>query len=124
MKKVFAVLSAVWLISSAFMAFAGGEGPMHLPPAADASANEHNEGGIAEWNKGNFEGALKHFQMASKIDGTVGESHFNEALCLDKLGEHGAATMHFKAARANAHGNMQILQSGILNAHAPMGEGS
>ncbi|MFQ5672867.1 MAG: hypothetical protein ACE5G9_07225 [Nitrospinales bacterium] len=124
MKKVFAVLSAVGLLLFALTAFAGGEGPMQLPSGANASANKHNNEGIAEWNKGNFEGALMHFQMASKIDGAVGESHFNEALCLDKLGEHGAAAMHFKAARANAHGNLNILQSGILNAHAPIKEGS
>jgi hypothetical protein len=55
----------------------------------------------------------------------VGESHYNEALCLDKLGKHGDATNHFYAARKYAHGNSAILKSGILNDHAPMkSEGS
>ena len=58
--------------------------------------------------------------MASKIDPAVGESHYNEALCLDKLGRHGDATNHFYAARKYAHGNSAILKSGILNDHAPM----
>jgi len=126
MKKVFVVLAAVLFISFSQTAFAGGEGPMQFPmkEGSNAEAHKHNEEGIAAWNKGDIEAALMHFQVASKIDGSVGESHFNEAICLDKLGNHGGATMHFKAARANAHGNMKIVQSGILNAHAPVGEGS
>jgi len=63
---------------------------------------------------------LKHFQMASKIDPSVGESHYNEALSLDALDRHGEATNHFYAARKHANGNAAILKSGILNAHAPM----
>jgi Flp pilus assembly protein TadD len=64
--------------------------------------------------------ALKHFQVASKIDKSIGESHYNEALSLDALDRHGEATNHFYAARKYANGNPQILNSGILNAHAPM----
>ena len=69
---------------------------------------------------GELEDALKHFQMASKVDSSVGESHYNEALCLDKLGKHGEATNHFYAARKYAKGNPAILGSKILNAHSPV----
>lgn len=118
MKKVL-VLLTVFVFSFLPMTAFAGEGPMQLPQVegSNADANMHNEGGIAEWKKGNHEGALKHFKMASKIDSSKGETHFNEAICLDKLGRHGEATMHFKAAKKNANGNQKILNSSILNAH-------
>ncbi|MFQ5716849.1 MAG: hypothetical protein ACE5GQ_07065 [Nitrospinales bacterium] len=118
MKKLLGILVAALFISFPLTAFAG-EGPLGFPmkEGSNAEAHKHNEEGIAEWKNGNIEAALMHFQMASKIDGGVGESHFNEAICLDKLGDHGSATMHFKAAKANAHGNAKILKSEVLNAH-------
>ncbi|MFQ5673723.1 MAG: hypothetical protein ACE5G9_11555 [Nitrospinales bacterium] len=116
MRKILMILAVLFFVSS-LTAFAGNEGPMHFPKGANAEANMHNEEGIAAWNKGDIEGALMHFQAASKIDGSIGESHFNEAVCLDKLGRHGLAAMHFKAAKSNAHGNSKILNSPILNAH-------
>ena len=126
MKKILMALTVAAWISISWTAFAGGEGPLSFPinEGSNAKAHKHNEEGIAEWNKGNFEAALMHFQTALKIDSSVGESHFNKAICLDKLGKHSAATMHFKAARANSDGNMKILKSKILNDHAPVGEGS
>lgn len=81
---------------------------------------DHNEQGIFNYKQGYYEDALKHFQMASNIDSSVGESHYNEALCLDKLGKHGEATNHFYAARKYAKGNPAILGSKILNAHSPV----
>lgn len=87
---------------------------------SSAGAHKHNEEGIKRFNRGDFNVALKHFQIASRTDPTVGESHYNEALCLDKLGRHQEATSQFYAARKYAHGNSAILNSRILNAHAPM----
>ncbi|MBT3510690.1 MAG: hypothetical protein HN472_14225 [Nitrospina sp.] len=87
---------------------------------SNASAHKHNEEGISHYNQGHYDVALKHFEMASSIDSSVGEAHYNVAICLDKLDRHGEATNHFYAARKNAHGNNAILGSGILNAHAPM----
>ena len=52
--------------------------------------------------------------LGTTIDDSVGEIYFNKAICLDKLGKHGAATMYFRAARANANGNIKILKSEIL----------
>jgi len=86
---------------------------------SNASAHKHNEEGISHYNQGHYDVALKHFQMASKVDSSVGESHYNEALCLDKLEKHGEATNHFYKARKYAKGNPAILGSKILNAHSP-----
>ena len=119
-KSIWMVLAAI-LILAPLAAFAA-EGPLGFP-MRDGSSNEahkHNQEGIDHFNQGHYDVALKHFQMASKIDPSVGESHFNEALCLDKLGRHGDATNHFYAARKYAHGNSKITQSNILNSHSPM----
>lgn len=96
------------------------KGPLTLPEDSKTAASRHNKEGISHYNQGHYDVALKHFKMASSIASGVGEAHYNEALCLDKLGRHGDATNHFYAARKYAHGNSAILQSKILNAHAPM----
>ena len=116
MKKVLMILTAFLFCLLPLTAMAG-DGPLKLPDGANAEANKHNEEGIAHWNEGHYDVALKHFQAASKADGSVGEIHYNEALALDKLGQHGEATMHFKAAKKNAHGNENILNSQILRNH-------
>lgn len=116
MKKILIALIAVGFLALPVIAMAD-EGPMALPAGSDASANMHNEEGIKHWNKGHFDVALEHFEEAAAIDKSIGEIHFNEAVCLDKLGKHGEATMHFKAAKKNANGNDAIINSPILNAH-------
>tara|TARA_B100001123_G_scaffold436235_1_gene566163 strand:+ start:301 stop:675 length:375 start_codon:yes stop_codon:yes gene_type:complete len=93
---------------------------LKLPGGANAAANKHNEEGISHYNQGHYDVALKHFHMASEIDPRIGESHYNEAISLDALGRHGEATNHFFVARKYANGNPKILESLILNAHAPM----
>ena len=116
MKKLLLVGMAICLLGFPVSSFAG-EGPMSLPAGSNADAVKHNKEGIAHWNEGHYDVALKHFQAAAKADSSLGEIHFNEAICLDKMGSHGEATMHFKAAKKNAHGNKAILESNILNAH-------
>lgn len=121
MRKLFYVLVAVlfvFLSAPAFADEAALKFPMH--EGSNASAHKHNEEGISHYNQGHYDVALKHFQTASSIDPSVGEAHYNTALCLDKLGQHGEATNHFYGARKHANGNKAILSSGILNAHAPM----
>ena len=121
MKKIMLLMAAVFFVSFSAVAFAE-EGPLGFPmhEGSSAEAHKHNEEGISHYNQGHYDVALKHFQMASKIDSNVGESHFNEALCLHKMKKHGAATDHFYAARKNAHGNEKILNSTLLNEHAAM----
>ena len=93
------------------------EGPLNLPAESDPEANTHNEEGISHYKEGHFDIALKHFREAGKIQSEIGEIHFNEALALDKLGDHGDAAKHFKMAQENANGNTLILESKILLAH-------
>jgi Flp pilus assembly protein TadD len=119
MKELSFVLSLLFITSLSTLAFAS-DPALTFPRGANADANKHNKEGISHYNQGHFDVALKHFQMASKIDPSVGESHYNEALSLDALDRHGDATNHFYAARKHAKGNAAILKSGILNAHAPM----
>ncbi len=115
MRKISVIFIAI-LFSFFSIAVLAGEGPMKLPAGASSSAVMHNDEGIAAWNKGDFKGALMHFSEASKI-APSGETHFNEAISLDKLGRHGDASMHFGAAKNNANGNEKILNSKILNGH-------
>ncbi len=116
MKKVMLVLAALCFLGLPLTSFAG-EGPMSLTAGSNAGAVKHNMEGIDHWGQGHYDVALKHFQAASKEDSSIGETHFNEAICLDKLGRHGEATMHFKAAKKNAKGSKAITGSNILNAH-------
>jgi tetratricopeptide (TPR) repeat protein len=100
-------------------AFAG-KGALKLPEGSNASAIKHNKKGIFNYKQAYYEDALKHFRLASEVDSSIGESHYNEALCLDKLEKHGEATKHFYAARKYAKGNPAILNSQILIRHAPV----
>ena len=96
------------------------EGPLALPAKSDPEANKHNMEGIDHWNQEHYDVALEHFNMASKIDGSSGEVHFNEAISYDKVGQHGVATKHFGVALKKAAGNKKILNSPILKAHLGM----
>jgi Flp pilus assembly protein TadD len=93
------------------------EGPLTLPADSDAEEKTHNDEGILHYKEGHFDIALKHFREAGKTQSEIGEIHFNEALALDKEGDHGGASEHFKMAQANANGNKLILESKILLAH-------
>ena len=121
MRKLSLILFVLIFSYLSIPAFAD-QGPLKFPmhEGSSPSAHKHNERGISHYNQGHYDVALKHFQNASKVDSSVGESHYNEALCLDKLGKHGEATNHFYAARKYAKGNSAILGSKILNAHAPI----
>jgi len=115
MKKLSFIMFAL-IFSLLPLTVLAGEGPLPMPSGANSSAVMHNNAGIDEWRKGNYESALEHFGEASKIEAT-GETHFNEAICLDKLGRHREAAMHFKAAKKHANGNTMILNSRILKKH-------
>ena len=51
------------------------QGPLPMREGSNASAHKHNEEGISHYNQGHYDVALKHFQMASKVDSSVGASH-------------------------------------------------
>lgn len=117
MKRVLTVLIALAMFSVPLTVFA--ENPLGFPmrEGSDSNAHTHNEEGIMHYNKGHYEEALKHFSVSEKIDPKVGASHYNMALALDKLGQHGEATMHFKGALKLAHGRKDITESKILKGH-------
>ena len=117
MKRVLISLIALAMFSIPLTAFA--EGPLSFPmrEGSDAGAHKHNEEGIMHYQKGHYDIALKHFQTSAKIDSKVGASHYNMALSLDKLGQHGDATMHFKCAKMLANGRKEITESKILKGH-------
>lgn len=116
MRTICSVLFALFLISFPFTAIAS-EGPMELPAGSNPGADMHNKAGIKHWGMGHADEALKHFKEAGAEDNTIAEIHFNEAVALDKLGDHGAATKHFGVAKKLAKGNKKILDSPILNGH-------
>ena len=119
MKNIISILVALSLFLFSATVFAG-EGPMKLPSGAKPEAVSHNKEGIASWNNKDYQGALMHFSAASKIDGSSGEIHFNEAICYDKIGKHGVATKHFGVALKKAGGNTKLLNSPILKGHLGM----
>ena len=119
MKNILSILAALSLLFFSATVFAG-EGPLALPSGAKVEAKKHNLEGIDHWQQGHYDVALKHFNMASKIDGSSGEVHFNEAICYDKVGKHGVATKHFGVALKKAGGNPQVLNSPILKGHLGM----
>jgi len=119
MKNIVSILVVLALFIAPVITFAD-EGPLNLPAGANPEANKHNLEGIDHWNQGHYDVALKHFNMASKIDGSSGEVHFNEAISYDKVGQHGVATKHFGVALKKAGGNNKILASPILKAHLGM----
>ena len=119
MKNILAILTVLALFLVSTTAFAA-EGPMKLPATAKADAVSHNKEGITSWNQKDYKGALMHFSAASKIDGSSGDIHFNEAICYDKIGQHGVASKHFGVALKKAGGNTKLLNSPILKGHLGM----
>ena len=124
MKKLSTVLalSTASMFSLFFLSatvFAG-EAPLALPKGTKAEAKKHNLEGIEHWQQGHYDVALKHFNMASKIDSSSGEVHFNEAISYDKVDQHGVATKHFGVALKKAGGNPQVSNSPILKGHLGM----
>ena len=87
-----------------------------LAPAGVAGAVENDEG-VKHFQQGHWDVAQEHFMKALAVNGELPEAHYNLALALDKLGEHGEATAHFKTALDLASDNPKIKESGILKAH-------
>ncbi len=117
MKKLFILLVILGLMMPVSVMAGSNEAPMKLPAGSPVDAIKHNQEGIAHYLQGHLDVSLQHFNLAEKNGPKIGEIHFNKGLVLDKLGKHGAASMHFKIAKENANGNKHILISPILNAH-------
>jgi len=91
------------------------EGALTAPEGAAGAAE--NAEGIKQFQLGQWDVAQEHFNKALAANAKLAEAHYNLALALDKLGDHGEATNHFKTALDLAPEDPRIKDSGILNAH-------
>ena len=91
--------------------------PVALSASDEAVGAGHNNEGVGHYEQGHWDVAQEHFQKAVAENGNLAEAHYNLALTLDKLGNHGEATNHFKMALDLAPDNPSIKDSGILKAH-------
>ena len=91
--------------------------PGALLAAPEAAGAAENNEGVDHYQQGHMDVAQEHFQKALAANAGLAEAHYNLALVLDKLGNHGEAKNHFKMALDNAPDNPSIRDSGILKAH-------
>ena len=115
-----AVLIASLAIVLVGTALAGGGKVPALEMSGGSSAAMHNAEGIEHYNLGHWEPAYEHFLEAMKADKNAAEAHYNVALTLDKMGQHGDAAKHFKHAQDLGKNNPDIQNSAILKAHVKM----
>ena len=87
-----------------------------LATAGDPGAGDNAEG-INHYQQEHWDVAQEHFNKALAINPDLPEGHYNLALALDKLGNHGGATEHFKMALNLAPEDPRIKDSGILKSH-------
>ena len=91
------------------------EGALTAPEGVAGAAE--NAEGINHFQQGHWDVAQEHFNKALAANANLAEGHYNLALALDKLGDHGEATNHFKMALDLAQEDPRIKDSGILKAH-------
>jgi Flp pilus assembly protein TadD len=122
MRKIFgsAMLGVCFLLASAISWADMGESAMPLKAATGSKAEQHLSEGIEHYDKGHWDVAKKHFSEAAKADPQSAEAHYDVALVLDKMGDHGGATEHFKKAYELGKNNPEIQSSDILKKHLKM----
>ncbi|UCE64604.1 MAG: tetratricopeptide repeat protein [Nitrospirota bacterium] len=91
------------------------EGALMAPEGAPGASN--NAEGVKHFEQGHWDVAKEHFDKALAANAKLAEAHYNLALALDKMGDHGEATNHFKTALELAPEDPRIKDSGILQAH-------
>lgn len=85
----------------------------------EPGAAENNEG-VGHYKEEHWKISAKHFREAIAAGPKLAEGHYNLALTLDKLGDHGGATQHFGEALELAPDNPKIKDSKILKDHLGM----
>lgn len=88
-----------------------------LPATEGAAGAGENDEGVNHYQQGHWDVAQEHFNKALATNADLPEAHYNLALALDKLGNHGEATNHFTMALNLAPEDPRIKDSGILKAH-------
>ena len=91
------------------------EGALMAPEGSTGGAE--NDEGVSHYKQGHWDVAQEHFQKSLEVNSDLAEAHYNLALALDKLGNHGEATAHFKKALELAPVDPRIRDSAILQAH-------
>ncbi|MCA9501303.1 MAG: tetratricopeptide repeat protein [Nitrospira sp.] len=84
---------------------------------AGVTGAAENEEGVNHFQQGHWDVAQEHFTKAIAANADLPEAHYNLALALDKLGNHGDATDQFKKALELAPADPMIAGSKILQAH-------
>jgi Flp pilus assembly protein TadD len=92
------------------------QGGALMAEESSAGAKENREG-IGHYKEGHWAESEKYFRKALEVNASLAEAHYNLALALDKLGNHGDATEHFKKALELAPDNPKIRDSKILKDH-------
>ncbi len=91
--------------------------PAALLAPEGSSGKDHNDDGVGHYKQAHWDQAKGHFSQAIEADSNLAEAHYNLALALDHLGNHGAATESFKQAASLAPNNPDIAESPILKQH-------
>ncbi len=92
-------------------------GPLAVLPMTSPAAAHHNLDGIRKYNDGKWQEAKRRFESAIRAAPDLAEAHFNLALTLHKLGDHQAATIHFKRASELDPSNREIVDSSVSRNH-------
>lgn len=66
--------------------------------AKSDQASMHNEKGTAEFNKGNYEGAVQHFSDAIKADPNNVQAYNNRGVAYSKMGKNDLAISDYSKA--------------------------
>jgi tetratricopeptide (TPR) repeat protein len=90
------------------------EQPLPIRKGSNPEASQHHTQGIESFNQGNYEETYKHFREVLKIAPSA-EGYFNGALSLHKWGYPKEAANFFYYAKKYANGNVNILQSDLVN---------
>jgi tetratricopeptide (TPR) repeat protein len=90
------------------------EQPLPIREGSKPEASQHHAQGIESFNQGNYQEAYQHFREVLKIAPTA-EGYFNGALSLHKWGYPKEAANFFYYAKKYANGNVNILQSDLVN---------
>ena len=91
------------------------EGALKAPEGVAGAAE--NAEGDNHFQQGHWDVSQEHFNKALAINANLAKAHYNLALALDKLGDHGEATNHFKKALVLAQEDPRIKDSRILKDH-------
>ena len=108
-------------VAAGFMALAAGcvtkAGPLAVLPMTSPGAAQRNLEGIKSYNDGDWHTARTRFELAIQTDPRLPEAHFNLALTLHKLGDHGQARTHFRIAGELAPDNTEIVSTSVYRNH-------